>query len=757
MNHQPVKLADLSVNDSIKIAGWAIHLIGAYTRLVLICLFVWIVVSGKINAQNVDSEVSIQWGFNEQIRLGFWQPFFITLPDRIQPTEFELRVLDGDETPIIYRGPLHPAGQNLNRQQGYVKLGRSFGTAELGLFDRDGTEVYRHSYPMDRSLTLPASRPMVLTVESTGKIAQTISTTSIGEKEDRKKFVVRLEQPNEQMPLESFCYEAVGTIIFSLNKTIDLSQITPNQWEGLENWVRDGGKLIVSIPPEIGESEFGKTGISRFFDGRWIGKAELTNSQKLENFTASTPLIEGSSFNLAISRIETEEGRIILDQDGLALIVRRSYGLGEVTLTTFDLEHPLFAEWGGFRNLIYQLQHGMNLQDAAQSQRASVQSGAVSHAGYDDLIGQLRVALDRFSQVQFLPFSIIALLIGLYILCVGPADYFLLRKFTRKMELTWISFPMITLLFCGLAIWITQRTRPTDLQINQLEIVDIDSISGHVRGSIWSNLYSPNGGEFEIELSRSNPFVDRIDSDMVSWHGLPGKGYGGMETKSSTGFFQSGYYHLRDELENDLRGFSRLSEVPIFVSSTKPFFIRYQAGFQRQLLSNLRLRARAARLEGTITNPFDFPLDKCRIFFENYVYVLDNRWEAGETISIESETKERTIVSLLTRRQRAADDVTKMESVPWSENETRLQRIADMLMFHSAVGGSNYTSGLSHSYHNFVDLSDMLKLGRAIIVAESPVGGTPLVVNQQSSQRNIDQSATLIRLVVPVTYSERRR
>ena len=57
------------------------------------------------------------------------------------------------------------------------------------------------------------------------------------------------------------------------------------------------------------------------------------------------------------------------------------------------------------------------------------------HVGYRDLTGQFRASLDRFTGVGVIPFRAIAALIVLYIALIGPLDYFLLRRLTRRMVL----------------------------------------------------------------------------------------------------------------------------------------------------------------------------------------------------------------------------------------------------------------------------------------------------------------------------------
>ena len=77
-------------------------------------------------------------------------------------------------------------------------------------------------------------------------------------------------------------------------------------------------------------------------------------------------------------------------------------------------------------------------------------------------------------------------------------------------------------------------------------------------------------------------------------------------------------------------------------------------------------------------------------------------------------------------------------------------------MFYRAAGGSNYT-GLTHSYQDFVDLSDHLYLQRAILVGEIKPNVTNLKINDQSVSKEYDQTNTLVRILLPVTYQQQRR
>ena len=45
--------------------------------------------------------------------------------------------------------------------------------------------------------------------------------------------------------------------------------------------------------------------------------------------------------------------------------------------------------------------------------------------------------------MKLIPFGWVAFFIFLYILLIGPGDYFFLKKVLKRMELTWITFPTI--------------------------------------------------------------------------------------------------------------------------------------------------------------------------------------------------------------------------------------------------------------------------------------------------------------------------
>src|SRR5206468_2318646 len=114
-------------------------------------------------------------------------------------------------------------------------------------------------------------------------------------------------------------------------------------------------------------------------------------------------------------------------------------GLGEVIFVGIDLDHPSLKSWKGRTRLVAALlQHG---GEAQQTDRAA--GGGIRQLGYEDLVGQLRAALDQFPGVSLVNFTTVAVLTIAYLLLIGPVDYLLLSRLNVPRAVTWLTFPAV--------------------------------------------------------------------------------------------------------------------------------------------------------------------------------------------------------------------------------------------------------------------------------------------------------------------------
>ena len=549
-----------------------------------------------------------------------------------------MTVLDGDDVPVTYTGPLRSTGTDFNQHQGWFKLGRTYGVATLKLFDAHHNLVGEAQAPLSggQAPAIHAStRPMILVFDASRKLADAMNAASGLMNDGQAPVVVPVDSAD--LPHDWFCYEGIDTVILTTADLSSIRQVSNRQWDSLDRWIRNRGRLIFSAA-EHGEALLTGEGVcQRFCPGKFSSIVEIEHSGKLETFASqSQPLIRDTS-RLPVSRVEGLKGKVILKQDDLPLLVAQARGFGEILFVAFDLDHPLVHDWPGYSYLIHRLVSGVRILEKTGTPQASEKRGnAVSHHGYQDLIGQLRVPLDRFTHVQLVLFTWVAVLIGVYILLIGPGDYFLLRKLLGRMELTWITFPTIALLFCALAYGIARQTRPSEIQLNQLEIVDIDAITNDVRGSVWGNLYSPNAGQSDLSLETTGELGFAFNSSLISWQGLPGNGLGGMLTGQRPERQRSGYrLEVKPRVSGESDYQSSMTRVPVQVSSTKTLFAQWAGSYPGKLRSRLKVSNRASQLDGTVTNPLTVPLTHVRLYHDNYAYVLrQEQLEPGETVDV---------------------------------------------------------------------------------------------------------------------------
>lgn len=703
---------------------------------------------------NHEFKPEIQLGLGGHVKLGKWAPIFVESQSE-DVAQFEVDVLDGDGTPVVYSGRLLTDPANPGYAQAWTRIGRTYGNVSLRLLDSGGKQIYKSDLAVrgeGRIAELQAStREMIMTLEPGHRFKKTIeSVSSAGIGNDSR--IVIASGAAGALPLNWIGYDGLESVVLVTSDLERVEKISERQLEALDAWVKKGGVLIFSAAQhaDVLFSAGGK--LARFCPGEYGGLGKCQNSKRLETFCDSREqLITLRGEPLDVVRLKNVDGRVLVDNGkSTPLIVKQTRGFGQVVFVAFDLDAERITGWSGFSNLVGRLVSNSQRQEDDSTTTRSARGNSVSHFGYEDLIGQLRVPMDRFANVKFVKFALVAVLIGLYILCIGPGDYFFLRKLVGKMELTWITFPLLSLLFCGLAIGISRMTRPNSIQLNQLEIIDVDAASKRVRGNVWTNLYSPSGANCSIELDRNHELGFEIDSEVTSWHGLPGDGLGGMLTTANPGLLKSSYEEVFEVAANGQDVKTRVVDLPLQVSSTKSIFTQWWSESPVRVRSRLRHNPRLQQITGTVTNPFDFTLNNCRLVFENWAYLIDQPLEPGQTFDIQTEADEKTLKSMLTRKvQRSESD--RSDNSPWDPTDTRVSRIADIMMFYQAAGGNRYT-GLTHDFQSFIDMSDHINLKRAILIGEVDSRGAGLKINDDKLPENYDNVTTIVRVVFPVEY-----
>jgi hypothetical protein len=368
-----------------------------------------------------------------------------------------------------------------------------------------------------------------------------------------------------------------------------------------------------------------------------------------------------------------------------------------------------------------------------------------AYLGYQDLVGQLRAALDQFEGVQRLRFSWVAGLIAVYVLLIGPGDYYLWKK-RNRLHWTWLSFPLITLLFLLLAYALARGSAGTRLHVNHVDLIDVDLSSQIVRGTTWTHVCSPATQQFRLSLQTSPPWPDRAPAEvgsLLGWQGLPGRGLGAVDNPRASAPFRRPYtIRVAEDGAADIAG------MPIEVSGSKSLAGLWWTDAPGGLAGNLTVDSNGL-LSGRLANSLDVELSDCAVLYENWIYPLSGALSPGEAVSFDA-VSPRNLEWYLTRRRVVE---TKDVGTPWDAMGADVPRIMEVLMFYRAAGGSTYT-GLTHRYQPQLDLSDHLRAGRAILVGRGSAPASRWLRDGQSLTANYDRHWAFYRLVFPVQEPE---
>jgi hypothetical protein len=355
--------------------------------------------------------------------------------------------------------------------------------------------------------------------------------------------------------------------------------------EAVADWVRRGGRLIVSVARNqdvVSRLE----PIQTLLPITLAGVQQLPKLKGLRVFCNETrgfeaPL-QNKSVSIDVAKMEPKAGREIetlsQEPDGPPLIVRGAYGLGSVTVVAFDLDQAPFTTYpqelqAKFWEILSNRTIAAPRSEPGDQQRMRF----TGNQGGNDLATQLQVNLEEFEAVPVISFGWVALFILVYILVVGPLDYLFLKKVVKRLELTWITFPTVVITISVAAYFTAYWLKGNDQRINKIDVVDLDVENQRAYGNTWFTIFSPRiqhytvglepvGGNPATSTSNASPSVN------MTWMGRPEYGFAGTGRRSrSQGLFHRAYDYTADA--------AGMVGVPIQVWSTKSFQSRWESAF----------------------------------------------------------------------------------------------------------------------------------------------------------------------------------
>lgn len=696
---------------------------------------------------------SVRVGFDGHYRVGFWTPVEIVVRggDEVVDARLILTAPDGDGVRTEFTMKSFTIDADAERRvTAYVKFGRPESRLSVELVsesemldgrqfaagNKDANAIFHAAYPSTQAMVLELGNPIGLEA-AIGGPSGTADRTNI----------VHLGHAGE-LPDEAIGYEGVESLVISSSPPgiEDALSIGSSRLAALEEWIEQGGRLVLAVGDDAPRLLAADAPLGRMLPGRIGETSKLARLTAIEAFGGATlprAAARGRQDEVVAVRLLDFAGRVELADGSFTLVVRAPRVFGEVAFAAVDLSRPPLADWAGRRLFVKRLLRGKAAANRNEDDEAA--TPPPTHLGLIDLSGQLRAALDQFHGVELAPFWLVAALAGVYIVLAGPADYFFLRALGRRMALTWITFPLLVVLFCGGAYWAAHRLKSERLIVNQVDLVDVDVVSQKVRGTTWFNLFSPITTTYDLSLSpHSTGDEDALRQVWLSWQGLPGGALGGMEqTMAGPATVARGYESSAER--DELRG------VPVPVWATKSFVASWQTTCTPGIDARLRLTADDVA-EGRLTSRLEHPLRDCLLIAGRWAWQL-GELGPGQTAAIVP-GDQRDLQALLkdfklVREQGRTTTVDVEVSTPYNPAGFDVRSILRQMMFYDANSGRRYT-GLLNRYQHNLDFSNHLALGQAVLWGAAAEPATEVCDHGRPLSGPDDQHWTFYRYLLPV-------
>jgi len=734
-----------------------------------VALFLAIAASASAASRTVEVE-NIRVGFQERYKVGTWTPVWVQLRGGVDGFTGLLEVITQDEegAATTTRQPVQIGPGGTQRVTAYVRPGSlDLDFATLRFIDgstgrRAAPDVVvgpsmgtksPDSLSLDdyQVLALGRTQGVEMIPGLPGFNATKTNNTPGTMSRAREVSVARFQAIDDLLPGRWYGYDAVDVIALDTNDKEMLATLAAGRGEAIRQWVERGGHLVVAVSGNwqaVNESFLGP-----MLPARVAGQSQVNPFDSLEAFTGGTRQVAFENAPARAAKLEDVEargGKVLASTLSTPLVVRGPYGFGRVTLVGLDVDIKPFAAWPD-RPLFWvkalDLRGTNTGVDAQKAQQRRLMDPTLN-----DHATLVRRALDQFQGVTLIPFGWVAAFIVLYILLIGPGDYFFLKKVLKRMELTWITFPTIVVTVSLLAYYAAYLVKGTDLRVNKVDVVDVDLEAKVARGTSWANLFSPQNRDYSVALvpiapDREPPADPKAvvapapgTEVLTSWFGAPETGLRGTNTRGrGMGFGGSGYsYAPMGKAES-------LEDVRIGIWSTKGFVARW-FGPVPSAASFLDVDLQPVgtdRLAGTITNRLPFALRDTIVAYGKQVYYNVGTIEPGQTIEIDK-SLDRGLANHLKERQ--PNYIPANYYANAADKIARADLVREMMFHDSDASGQE---SLPSRVHRDLDLSGQLALGRPMLVAQVDRPGAQLVLGNASGEAKIDQT-TLLRLILPL-------
>ena len=257
---------------------------------------------------------------------------------------------------------------------------------------------------------------------------------------------------------------------------VDTSSLSPGQIDSMRGWVAGGGRLVIA------GGTAGPRSLAAIPDVLLPYRPTAITDvapASLAGLLGEAP--DGATDLPALSG-ELGEGRALATVGDRVVAAERTYGLGQVTLLGFDPAAPWIGESGASDGLWRRLLPPRT-------------AGGLVFADDNMLVS----AVSQLPSLALPPVTGLIVLLGAYILLIGPINYLVLRRIDRR-EWAWLTMPILIVAFTAGAFGFGAALRGNDVIVNEIAIVS--GAPGATDGSaqVYVGIFSPSRGRYQVRV-----------------------------------------------------------------------------------------------------------------------------------------------------------------------------------------------------------------------------------------------------------------
>ncbi len=456
-------------------------------------------------------QMRAQAAFDGYFKYGEWLPVWVELENSGPDTQAEVRIMvSSSGGTMIFNQPVELPNGARKRLAVYA-LPNNFSRQLVVELLSGGKSLASQKVPVQPNPTVTYLVGLVAPERNALALLETLRLP--GQTRPVKLVDVALGDIPER-------FEGLRSFDLIVLNGVDSSSLSAGQTAALEGWVRQGGRLVVGGGASAAQTAAGLP--AALLPIRDLQTFTVDSLPGLEHFIAALeperPIRVPGPF-VAASGNPAVQAVTLASQPAsggdLPLVQEWTLARGHVDFAALDLSGAPFDAWNG--TLAF-------WQTLVTPGAVYPQSAPMDVSARQQFTSGISYPLSNLPMLDLPSIKGLAGLLGLYVLLVGPVNYFVLRR-QKRLHLAWVTIPVLTLLFSAASFGLGYALHGTDIFVNKIAIVQLQP-SGKASVSSFVGLFTPSQESYEVQV-RTGGLISPLGPYSDPWNSAPAPGVGG--------------------------------------------------------------------------------------------------------------------------------------------------------------------------------------------------------------------------------------